>query len=88
MQIPKFNLYSFAVGCKYTRCFTVHSVSGTIADYVLGERGATGSPIPEKYYDKISLGTGVDLFNNEENRHFSVTPDQMMFQEKTLEPLT
>ncbi len=34
LEIPKYNLYSFAVGCKYTRCFTVQSVSGTIADYV------------------------------------------------------
>lgn len=84
MQIPKYNLYSFAVGCKYTRCFTVQSVSGTIADYVLGERGAKDSPIPEKYYDKISLGTGVVLSNDEENRRFTVTPDQMVFEEKTL----
>jgi hypothetical protein len=84
LEIPNFNLYSFAVGCKYTRCFTVHSVSGTIADYVLGERGAKDSPIPEKYYDKISLGTGLELFNDEENRRFTVTPDQMVFQEKTL----
>lgn len=84
VQIPNFNLYSFAVGCKYTRCFTVQSVSGTIADYVLGERGAKDSPIPEKYYDKISLGTGVELFNDDENRRFTVTPDQMVFQEKTL----
>src|SRR4030042_3313717 len=84
VQIPNFNLYSFAVGCKYTRCFTVQSVSGTIADYVLGERGAKDSPIPEKYYDKISLGAGAELFNSENNRKFTVTPDQMVFQEKTL----
>jgi hypothetical protein len=83
LEIPNFNLHSFAVGCKYTRCFTVQSVSGTIADYVLGERGAKDSPIPEKYYDKISLGTGVELFNDEETRRFTVTPDQMVFQEKT-----
>ncbi|MDD5064860.1 MAG: hypothetical protein PHQ35_08920 [Phycisphaerae bacterium] len=83
-QIPNFNLCSFVVGCKYTRCFTVNSVSGTVADYVLGERGAQGSPIPEEYYDKISFGTGVELFNNEGNRRFTVTPDQMVLEEKTL----
>jgi hypothetical protein len=83
-QIPNFNLYSFAVGCKYTRCFTVQSVSGTIADYVLGERGAKDSPIPEGYYDKISLGNGVELLNDEGNRRFTVTPDQMVLEEKTL----
>jgi len=31
-----FRLFSFVVGCKHTRTFALNSVSGIIADYVLG----------------------------------------------------
>lgn len=83
-NIEGFNLQSFVVGCKYTRAFSVDSVRGVIADYVLGERGVEGSPVPQDFYKRIRMGEGgVELMDKDETHSFSVTTDAMVLSERT-----
>ncbi|MCX5635063.1 MAG: hypothetical protein NTW55_04365 [Planctomycetota bacterium] len=83
-QLAGFNLQSLIIGCKYTRAFSVDSVSGILADYVLGETGAAGSPVPKKFYERIRFGVGmVELLDKEETHHFTVTRDAMVLIEST-----
>jgi len=79
LEIANFNLQAFAVGCKYSRSFSVSSREGVIADYVLGEQGADKSPVPDDYYEKVALGGGsLEMLNEEKTRQFTATPDQMV----------
>ncbi len=84
LQITGFNLQSFAVGCKHTRAFSVNDVGGIIADYTLGECGAPNSPFPEKFYNRVAIGSGsVELSTDDSTRSFSVASDNTVLMEKT-----
>jgi len=84
LKITGFNLQSFAVGCKHTRAFSVNDVGGVIADYTLGECGVPNSPFPEKFYDRVAIGTGsVELSTDDSIHSFIVTADKTVLTEKT-----
>lgn len=84
LEIKGFNLYSFTVGCKHTRAFSVDNVGGVIADYVLGECGAENSPFTSDFYHTVTSGPGViELFSNDETRRFTATRDRVNLSERT-----
>ncbi|MCH8966606.1 MAG: hypothetical protein IID43_02925 [Planctomycetes bacterium] len=79
-----FKLYSLAFGSNYVRTFVIHDVRGLIADYVLGECGASESPIPANFFTKVSMADGaVQITNNDQTHLFSVTRDRVVFLQRT-----
>ena len=80
-----FKPYSFAIGSKHARSFIADSVTGTIADYVLGECGAEGSPIPARYFDRVGFGEGgVEISTNNKARRFAASRDKLVFAKRTV----
>ncbi len=84
-----FKLYSLAFGSKFVRTFVIHDVRGVIADYALGECGASESPIPAKFFTKVSMAdNAVELTDDDQTRRFCVSPDQIVYLQRTSSPST
>lgn len=87
LDIRGYSLRSFTVGAKHERTFSVDTLRGTIADYVLGECGASESPIPEDFYDQVAYadGGGVRLSKRDAPQHFTCTRDRVIVTDSTSE---
>lgn len=86
IQIPGFKGYSFSVGCRHVRSFSVDSTVGLIADYVLGECGAPDTPFAEDYYDMVRAGdNGLELTTKKKERRLLVTRDDILLSERSNE---
>lgn len=78
LEIEGFKPYSFSVGTKHDRSFSLDDMKGRITDWVLGECGGTDSPLPADWYDSVSTTQdGAQLNHSGDTRKFSVTRDQI-----------
>ncbi len=79
-----YKLYSLAFGSMYVRTFLIHDVRGVIANYVLGECGATESPFPADFFTEVSTAdNGLKLTNEDQTCQFSVTSDKVLYLQRT-----
>ncbi len=84
ISIPNFKLHSLAVGLNHVRSFSINSVSGLIADYILGECGAN-SALPIGHYERVTLSQSQIRLKDEDGINlFDSTWDQMTITEKAL----
>jgi len=84
LTIKNFNLYSFAVGSKHVRAFSINNNSGVIADYVLGICGVQDSPFSEKFYEKVGFGIdGIEMASRDETQKLLATRDHLLLSERT-----
>ncbi len=84
LTIKNFNHYSFAVGSKHVRAFSIDNNSGVIADYVLGICSVQESHFPEKFYEKIGFSAdGIELASTDETQRFIATRDKLLLSERT-----
>jgi len=84
LTIKNFNHYSFAVGSKHVRAFSINNNSGVIADYVLGICGVQESPFLEKFYEKVGFGIdGIEMTSRDETQKFLATRDNLLLSERT-----
>lgn len=87
LTLPGFDQYSLAYGAKYDRTFVIYDVRGIIADYVLGECGAPGSPLPADFFTRIKIAdNAVELLSEDENRRLFVTQDRLFYTQRTKSP--
>lgn len=59
-NFENYELYSFTVGCKHQRAFSVRSQYGVIADYMLAEACASESPIPRDFFSNVTISPAGD----------------------------
>lgn len=53
LTFDNYDLYSFTVGCKHQRAFSLNSSGGTIIDYILGQCGANESKLPSNFFSSV-----------------------------------
>jgi len=83
--IRGFKPYSAAVGLRYNRSFCIHNVGGVITDYVLGEAGAPGTPLPKDFYDQTAIGPDrTDLTGKKGTRRLTITGDNLLICERSI----
>lgn len=85
LNIKNFDLYSFSVGSRHVRAFSIDNKTGVIADYVLGICGVPESPFDKGFYEKVALGVdGIEMTSEDETKKFLATRDRFLLSERTL----
>jgi hypothetical protein len=84
LTIKNFDLYSFAVGSKHVRAFSIDNKTGVIADYVLGVCGVPESSFDKGFYEKVAFGPdGIEMTSQDDTKKFLATRDRLMLSERT-----
>jgi len=84
VEIPGFEQYQLVIGCKHDRTFSFDNCSGVITDYILGETGADGSPIPADFYKQVRVGDGsIEIASTTDRHKFTVTRDRLVLAESS-----
>ena len=87
IDLPGYRLFSFAVGTRHTRSFSLDDSRGIIADYVLGECGAESSGVPANHYGTVLTGEGhVELRGKQTRTQFIADREKVVIAERTDHP--